>query len=95
MSKAIKDSSLRQEINARFFQVIDLLKSNGKMKGLNAFCKAHGLYVPKYYKIRSQNPALKGFPYKFIDIEALYYLSLEYKISLKWLFYGKGPIFEK
>lgn len=94
MSRAIKDISLRQEISARFFQVIDLLKSNGTMKSLNGFCKEHGLNVPKYYKIRSQNEMLKGFKYKFIDIEALYYISLDYNISLQWLFYGVGPMFD-
>lgn len=94
MSRTIKDISLRQQINDRFFQAIDLLKSNGIMKGLNGFCKEHGLNVPKYYKIRSQNPNLKGFPYKFIDIEALYYLSLDYNVSLQWLFYGTGSMFD-
>lgn len=86
-----------KEIQARFFQAIDMLIESGKIKSLNAFCEQYGLHRPKYSNIRSysKDETKLGTGYKFIDIDALSYLVTDYGVSSDWLLTGKGGMFSR
>jgi len=83
-------------IQDRFFEAIDILIAEGRLAGLQTFCKEYGLHRPKYSNIRtmSKDPG-KGTGYKFIDIDALSYLVRDYNISSDWLLLGRGKMFVK
>ena len=84
-----------KEIQARFFQAVDMLIESGKIKSLQAFCDQYGLHRPKYSNIRSysKDQTKLGTGYKFIDIDALAYLVGDYGVSSDWLLLGKGGMF--
>lgn len=82
-------------IQDRFFQALNILIESGKIKGLQPFCREYGLHKPKYSRLRTQmqTPA-KVSRYKFIDLQALYFLVKDYKISADWLLTGRGGMFK-
>lgn len=73
----------------RFFEAIQILKSEKQITGLKDFCEKHGLIVTRYYEIKN---LVEGKPsrYKTLEIDALYILALTYGFSLQWLFFGVG-----
>jgi hypothetical protein len=92
-SKTVRPKA--KEIQARFFQAIDMLIESGKIKSLNSFCEHYGLHRPKYSNIRSysKDQTKLGTGYKFIDIDALAYLVADFGVSSDWLLLGKGGMF--
>jgi hypothetical protein len=92
-SKVIRPKA--KEIQARFFQAIDMLIESGKIKSLQSFCTDYGLHRPKYSNIRSysKDESKLGTGYKFIDIDALAYLVGDFGVSSDWLLTGKGGMF--
>lgn len=83
-------------IQKRFFEALNLLIESRKIKGLQTFCQDYSLHRPKYSNIRSLVQEDKpGTGYKLIDIDALSYLVLYYKVSADWLLTGRGSMFRK
>lgn len=85
-----------KELQMRFFQALDMLIESGKIKNLQAFCDEHKLHRPKYSNLRTfaYDESKPGTGYKFIDIDALSYLVIDYGISAHWLLTGKGGMFD-
>ena len=82
MLKTIRPGIL--SIQSRFFEVMDILISVGRIAGLQTFCKQHGLNRVKYSNIRAEmrNPsAAKPTNYKVIDLDALMYLCNDFNVS--------------
>lgn len=82
-------------IQKRFFEALNMLISQGKIKGLQTFCKDYELHKPKYSRLRTsiQDPDRES-AYKFIDIDAPAYLVKDYGISADWLLTGRGGMFK-
>lgn len=95
--EAKKISQRSMEIQVRFFQALDLLISSKEIKGLKTFCTDNNLHRAKYSNLRNHlnDPDNPGTGYKFIDIDALSYLTEKYHVSADWLLTGKGGMFEK
>ena len=74
----------------RFFEAIDILKSERSIVGLNEFCAIHNLNITRYYSLKKLMEGGES-RYKSIEVEALYVLAKEYDYSLDWLFFGTGP----
>lgn len=75
-------------INRRFYEAIDLLKGQRKIRGLGTLAKQWD--VSRFALSWSLNHPDE----KRIKIEFLYYISRDYNVSLDWLFFGKGEIFK-
>jgi hypothetical protein len=82
-------------IQERFFSALDMIIAQGKIRGLQTFCKEYGLHKPKYSNIRSsiKDPE-HGSKYKFIDLDAPAYLVRDFGVSADWLLLGKGGMFK-
>jgi hypothetical protein len=103
-------SQTTREIQRRFFEAIDILvaenrltgakkifSEGNKRAGLKTFCKLYDLNQPRYSRIRTytRNPEKQQERgYKFIDLDALYFLVKDYRVSAEWLLTGKGKIFK-
>lgn len=84
-----------EEIQRRFFEALDMLISQGKIKGIKTFCDEYGLNRVKYSNRRSAlQTGSSASPYKIIDIEALVYLARDYSVSSDWLLSGRGGMFK-
>jgi hypothetical protein len=77
VAKAIQD---------RFFEALNMIISQGKIRGLQTFCNEYGLHRAKYSRIRTSTEST----YKFIDIDALAYLVRDFGVSADWLLTGRG-----
>ena len=76
------------EIAARFFDAVEALRANKKIRGLGTLATLWGVS-------RFAMTWAKNHPYeKRIKIEYLYYIARDYKVSLDWLFFGKGKMFK-
>ena len=86
-----------QEIQRRFFQAVDMLIESGKITGLSEFCERYELHRPKYSNLRTRakDSSKTGTGYKFIDIDALAYLSKDFSVSAEWLLLGNGGMLKK
>ncbi len=73
----------------RFFEAIELLKSEKQITGLKDFCEKHGLNITRYYEIKKLIDGGES-RYKTLEIDALYILAKNYKFSVQWLFFGIG-----
>jgi hypothetical protein len=84
-----------EEIQRRFFEALNMLISQGRLDGLQTFCRQYGLNRPKYSNLRmSLTAGHSAAPYKYIDIEALAYLVKDYGVSADWLLTGAGGMFK-
>ena len=85
-----------KEVQRRFFEALDRLKEQDKIAGLQTFCTNYNLHKAKYSNIRSaiRKPEHDG-RYKFIDIDALFYLVKDFGVSANWLLTGRGEMFSK
>jgi excisionase family DNA binding protein len=82
------------DIQARFFEAIDMLIAQMQISSLDFFCYKYGLLKPKYYQIKSgknQNDSRYAI---HIDIDALTYLVCDYDVSAEWLLTGEGGMFK-
>lgn len=88
-------SPIAKAIQERFFEALNMLISNGTIKGLQTFCRDYHLHKAKYSRIRTaMQETDKESPYKFIDIDALSYLVKDFNISADWLLIGKGGMYK-
>lgn len=86
VAKAIQD---------RFFEALKECIQRDRIAGLQTFCKDYGFHKAKYSKLRSAiNDPSKTTRYKFIDIDALYYIVKELGVSADWLLTGRGRMFK-
>jgi len=86
-----KISQTTIDIQVRFFQAIDVLIQQKKLKGLKTFCGIYGLEKAKYTKLKNAMlPPKKESVYKLIEIDALTYLVKDFKVSADWLLTGRG-----
>lgn len=84
-----------QEISERLFQAIDDLKSRKQISGLSGFCEEYGFNRKRYIGIKNKKENLNKKDYKNIEVDFIYILSKEFKISLNWIFYGAGNMYYK
>jgi hypothetical protein len=87
-----------RSINFRFFQALQVLMDDGKIKSLEAFCKENGLSRPKYSEFRREYSAGSSDApvsrYKVLDFEAVYSLVAGYGVSAEWIITGSGNMFK-
>ena len=86
-------------INRRFFAAVGVLIDMKSVNSLSAFCIEFDLSAPRYREMRATygvnpNPNAKPSRYKHIEMDALYLLCKEYRISAEWLLLGKGYMFK-
>lgn len=76
------------EITNRFFQAIDIMKAQGKIKSLRAITERYGLNYGNFYSIRKN-------PETFIlKPELIARLIEDYNVSSDWILLGKGQPFK-
>lgn len=87
-----------RSINSRFFQVLQVLMDDEKIKSLEAFCKENGLSRPKYSEFRREylpgSDEGQTSRYKVLDFEAVHALVAKYGVSAEWLITGSGYMFK-
>lgn len=77
------------EVTKRFFEAIDMLKAQKRIRGLQTFTRAYDInrWNINTVKFNPQQNALKT--------EYCVYLCRDYGISPEWLLLGRGGMFEK
>lgn len=76
-------------ITKRFFEAIDMLKAQKRMRGLLTFTKAHDINYWNINTVRNQPEA------SVLKPEWIAYLVLDYGISSDWLITGRGGMFKQ
>ncbi len=74
------------KISERFYMAVAYLEDTKQIRGLGTLAKDWG--VSRFALSWSRNHPTE----KRIKLEYLYYISKQYKISLDWLFFGKGDM---
>ena len=75
-------------ITKRFFEAIDMLSSQKRIRGLQTFTREYGL---NYWNIQT----LKKDPnIRVLKPECLNYLVVDFGVSAEWLLTGKGHMFK-
>lgn len=82
-------SSEGTEITVRFFKAIELLKANGRIRGVQTFTNAYGINRRNFITV-GKNPSTS-----FLKPEWILYLCRDYNVSLEWIFYGTGFFFNR
>ncbi len=77
------------EIGNRFFVALDMLKAQGRLRGLQTFTKSHSLNYGNMNTLK-HNLAKRTF-----RVEYLSYLAEDFDISCEWLLLGVGPMFRR
>jgi len=76
------------DIGQRFFTAADALRQQRRIRGLGTLAKMWGAS-------RFEMSWAKNHPRdKRIKVEYLYYISRDFGVSLEWLFFGKGTMFQ-
>lgn len=76
------------DITNRFFQALNELKSLDRIKGIKSFTDEHDINRWNLYTVM-QNPEKS-----ILKPEWIRYLCKDYNVSLKWIFFGIGNMFE-
>jgi len=92
----IKKSPVSEGISRRFFVAIDALVTYKRINSLDAFCTEYRLSSPRYREMRLEYgiTPTPGYVsrYKNVELEAIYYLVLNYPLSSDWLLTGRGKM---
>lgn len=75
-----------QEIHKRFFEAIDELVKQKKLRGKKSFATKYQLNQGNFYKLRNSPEAEFQLCY-------LSWLSIDFGISADWLLNGRGGMF--
>lgn len=75
------------EITVRFFEAIDMIIAQKRMRGLQTFTSKYGLNHRNFCKTKNNILRIKQ--------EWLTYLVRDFDVSARWLLTGKGRIFSK
>lgn len=76
------------EVTKRFFEAIDILKAQKRMRGLLTFTKAHSINYWNINTVRNQPDV------SVLKPEWITYLVLDYGISAEWVLTGRGGMFK-
>lgn len=87
MNLNIPDKAI--EISNRFFLVLDMLKDQRKIRGLQTFTKMHSL------NYGNMNTLKHNLDKRSFRVEYLAYLAEDFGVSCEWLLLGIGPIFTR
>jgi hypothetical protein len=95
----ITDYRIADAINRRFFLAIDRLCDFKLISALDSFCSLHELSAPRYREMRltygvAPKPG-RVSRYKYVEVEAIYWLVNDYPVSSNWLLTGRGEMLTK
>lgn len=76
-------------VTSRFYEAVNFLIENGKIRGKQTYCNLAGIDKRTYYRQESDNGA------SLIQFFWIIPLVTEFNINAKWLLTGKGGMFEK
>lgn len=74
-------------ITDRFFEAIDILRSQKKLRGLQTLTRNHGMNYGNVAFIKSHRDT------SVLKPEILAYIAKDYGISCEWLLLGTGSVF--
>lgn len=74
------------EITKRFFEALEILKVQKKVRGIQTFTTIYGINRRNLWKIEKENRA------GLFDVAWLSYLVKDYGISAEWLLTGVGDV---
>lgn len=75
------------EMTARFFEALDMIISQRKIRGMQTFCKLYGINTWNFKTARKEGKRIKQ--------EWLTYISRDFGVSPSWLLLGTGGMFGK
>lgn len=75
-------------VTKRFFEAIDMLKAQKRIRGLLTFTKAHNINYWNINTVKAQPES------SVLKPEWITYLVLDYGISAEWLLTGRGGMFK-
>lgn len=75
-------------VTKRFFEAIDMLKAQKRMRGLLTFTKAHNINYWNINTVKAQPES------SVLKPEWITYLVLDYGVSSDWIITGKGGMFK-
>lgn len=75
-------------ITKRFFEALDMLKAQKRIRGLLTFTKAHNINYWNITTVRNQPES------SVLKPEWMVYLIHDYNVSPEWLLTGRGGMFK-
>lgn len=76
------------DVTNRFFEAIDMLIAQKKIRGLQTFTRQHNINRWNLLTVKS-NPDQRG-----LKPEWIVYIVRDYHVSPKWILLGKGGMFD-